>query len=554
VASLLTQAGMALYRHRFWRPLDRAAGTPRDAQGAALRCILSANAGTTFGTLHGFSTIESQHHYLERVPVQHYDTLRPYLEAQRLGGTTALTAEAPLFYAQTSGTSGTPKYLPVTPTALRLHREEQALFSYLQYRACPAAFSGRAFGVMGAAEEGRLDSGHVVGSISGWLYESLPALLRRRLAVPPGLSRLDDYELKYLALLQLALAQPDVTYMGSPNPSTFVRLLRLLNEHRDALLDALADGRLLPQLDAATPDIRALVASRLRPAPDRASRLRRCREITFADVWPGLRLLTTWTGGSCGVPLAALRATLPPATMVMELGYQATEVRGTVPLHAEAPGGLVPLDHHYFEFAEQGAWDNGRQQTETVESLQTGCRYYVIVTTPAGLYRYFMNDLVEVAGVHRATPLLRFVQKGKGVTNVTGEKLYEAQVIDAVRRAFDAKGWQPSFYVLVAADDPPGYHLLVEHASGAPAQPVERMAAEVDRALADLNIEYAAKRQSGRLSPLTCTWLPPGTADLHRAAAVRAGQREGQLKPAVLHYRKDLFAELAAHLPARVTS
>ena len=62
-----------------------------------------------------------------------------------------------------------------------------------------------------------------------------------------------------------------------------------------------------------------------------------------------------------------------------------------------------------------------------------GRRYYVLFTTAAGLYRYFMNDLVEVTGFFHRTPLLRFVQKGKGVTSLTGEKLYEAQAIEAVQ-------------------------------------------------------------------------------------------------------------------------
>ena len=97
----------------------------------------------------------------------------------------ALTLEPPVFYAQTSGTTGKPKHIPVTRSMLAMHRDEQALFSYLQYRACPAAFEGKAFGIMGAASEGRLDSGHVVGSVSGHLYQSLPAAVRSRFVVPP---------------------------------------------------------------------------------------------------------------------------------------------------------------------------------------------------------------------------------------------------------------------------------------------------------------------------------------------------------------------------------
>ena len=67
--------------------------------------------------------------------------------------------------------------------------------------------------------------------------------------------------------------------------------------------------------------------------------------------------------------------------------------------------------------------------------MRKGLDYYIIVTTPSGLYRYFINDVVRVTGFLHAAPLLKFMQKGKGVTNITGEKLYEAQVLAAVSGA-----------------------------------------------------------------------------------------------------------------------
>ena len=94
--------------------------------------------------------------------MQDYEALRPYIDDQRRTGAPALTAEATLFYARTSGTTGKPKHIPITPSVLAMQRAEQALFSYLQYRACPRAFTGKAFGIMGAAVEGHLDSGHAV--------------------------------------------------------------------------------------------------------------------------------------------------------------------------------------------------------------------------------------------------------------------------------------------------------------------------------------------------------------------------------------------------------
>jgi hypothetical protein len=547
MAGILLRMTMRLYDAVYWRPVERRASEPDRTQHAVLQRLLSVNRETRFGIEHGFSEIRSAAEFRARVPVQDYEQLRPYIDEQRRTAAPALTKEAPLFYAQTSGSTGTPKYIPITPTALAFHKQEQALFSYLQYRACPSAFDGKAWGVMGAAVEGHLDTGHVVGSVSGHLYRSLPRAIQRRFVVPAEVSSIADYDLKYLVILRLALNEPEITYIGSPNPSTFLRLIDILNERREMFLQSLATGR-FELLDALEPAVRQAVAHRFRPLPDRAARLAREAELTFANVWPDIRLATTWTGGSCGIALGRLRTKLPAATAVMELGYQSTECRGSLALNVETSDGLAPLHHHFFEFVEQSDWDDGRPAFRTLGELEAGRRYYVLVTTASGLYRYFMNDLIEITGLFHRTPLLRFVQKGRGVTSLTGEKLYEVQTIESVSSVASRCGFASSFFVMVADEQLPGYRLFVEPSDGQRPD-AQSVAAEIDRRLGELNIEYHGKRASGRLKPLDLVWLEPGAGEAYKLACVRAGQREGQFKPVVLQYRKDLrfsFDDFAA--------
>lgn len=535
---MVFRGAMAAYAARYWTPVARHAERPDRAQAQVLQHIFTANRDTHFGVEHRFADVRTLADFREQTPVQDYENLRAYIERQRCTGAPALTAEPPLFYAQTSGSTGKPKYIPVTASTLRMHRAEQALFTYLQYHACPAAFSGKALGIMGAAVEGRLDSGHQVGSVSGYLYESLPSSVRSRFVLPPKLSTIADYDLKYLVILRLALASPDISYLGSPNPSTFLRLLAILNERRDVFARSLETGS-LPELDAIEADTREIVRPLLRRDCARAAQMGGTAPLTFASLWPGIKLLTTWTGGSCGIALDKLRDFLPQGTKVMELGYQSTECRGTIALEAETPGGLPPLHHHFFEFVEQDRWDAGRPEFLGLEQLAPGKRYYILITTAAGLYRYFMNDLVEVTGRYRQTPLLRFVQKGKGVTSLTGEKLYEAQVIQAVQDTARRYGFAPGFFLLVADEESSSYNLFIEtdHAAGGP---VAQVAVDVDHRLGELNVEYHSKRASRRLAPLTIAWLRPGAGEAYKSACVRAGQREGQFKPAVLQYRQEL--------------
>jgi GH3 auxin-responsive promoter len=539
--SALFRAGMLGYRALYWSPLQRLAADPDRAQAGALARILRQNRSSEFGLQHRFAAVSSPDEFRERVALHDYEKLRGYIERQRRTGAPSLTAESPLFYAQTSGSTGHPKHIPVTRSALRLHRAEQALFTYLQYRACPGAFSGRALGIMGAAVEGNLDSGHAVGSVSGHLYESLPRSVQARFVVPPQVSTIADYDLKYLVILRLALGAANITYLGSPNPSTFLRLLEILNARRDALARSLETGR-LPELDAVAPSVRDVVQKRLRPDRTRALELLGSSSggaLTYASLWPGIQLLTTWTGGSCGIALDKLRTTMPTGTKVMELGYQSTECRGTVAVDPETPAGLPMLHHHYFEFVDQADWDSGRPRVVGLGQLAAGTRYYVVVTTASGLFRYFMNDLVEVGGRFAGTPLLRFVQKGKGVTSLTGEKLYEAHVIEAVQQTSRRFGINAGFFVLVANEESSSYQLYIE--SDAPDRvSSERIAEAVDALLAELNQEYQAKRKSGRLSPLTVAWMRLGAGEEYKAACVRKGQREGQFKPAVLQYKRDM--------------
>jgi hypothetical protein len=408
----------------------------------------------------------------------------------------------------------------------------------MQYRACPGAFDGKAWGIMGAAVEGHLDSGHVVGSVSGHLYQSLPRVIQGRFVIPPEVSSIADYDLRYLVILRLALNEPAITYIGSPNPSTFLRLVDVLNERREMLLRSLATGTFEP-LDQLEPPLQKVVADRLKPLPDRAACLARERELTFANVWPDIRLMTTWTGGSCGIALGRLRQSLPANTAVMELGYQSSEFRGSIALEAEIASGLPPLNHHFFEFAEQAAWDEGRPTFRTLGELEAGRTYYVVITTASGLYRYFMNDLVEVTAFFQGTPLLRFVQKGRGVTTLTGEKLYESQAIESVSSVVARHGFASRFFMMVADDRASGYRLFVELGEAAPPD-ARTVASQIDHRLGELNIEYHGKRASGRLKPLAVVWLKPGAGEAYKVACVRAGQREGQFKPAVLQYRKDL--------------
>ena len=259
---------------------------------------------------------------------------------------------------------------------------------------------------------------------------------------------------------------------------------------------------------------------------------------TFAQLWPELRLVSTWTGGSCRIPLAGLRPALPRGAQVAELGYLASELRGTLIADIDRNLGPPTLQDNFFEFVERDDWDAGRMMFHTIEQIESGKEYYVIPTTETGLYRYFMNDIVRVTGVFHATPSIEFVQKGKGVTNITGEKVYESQVIDAVRAAEEEAGTTSGFFLMVADADRSVYRLIVECASPTESWKLATRLA-IERMLRGSNVEYDAKRASGRLQGLEVVPVRSGTGEAYKQHCLKQGQREGQFKLIALQYQSD---------------
>ena len=165
------------------------------------------------------------------------------------------------------------------------------------------------------------------------------------------------------------------------------------------------------------------------------------------DIWPHLSLVSTWTGGNCGLFWDRARAFLPESTQVSDLGYLSSEFRGTIPVQPLEGLNALNIQENFFEFVEKDDWENENPRLLGADEIEEGKDYYIITTTRAGLYRYFINDIVRVTGRFENTPSLIFLQKGKGVTNITGEKLYENQVIDAVKNVEETLGFTLPFYM-----------------------------------------------------------------------------------------------------------
>ena len=504
-----------------------AAQDPKLTQEEVLNRILQTNRDTEFGRKHQFDSIDTVEQYRQQVPVHDFELLRPYIEKQRDTGTESLTAEPVIHYNRTSGTTGTPKDVPITQTGITETRRLSQLGAYALIQQT-SMFTGKVFAIGGAAVEGHTGNGTPIGSASGVIYRQQSRFVRTRYAIPHEAFDIHDSELRYVVMAIYGLLEQSVSTMATANPSTFVRLLEVINNNIDEILTHIEQGT-LPDCQIPLPEVQE--------NPARAQQLRNLisesKKLTYKDIWPNVKGVVVWCGGSCRFAVAKLQKLLPSKTRIIELGYNASEVRGTINVNINKNLCLPSLQYVFFEFVAVDDWENDQQNFVGLHELQDDMSYYIFITTSSGLYRYNINDVIRITGKINATPTFEFVRKGRGVTNITGEKLTESQVMDGMERLCAELSIDPDFFVLLADEVQSSYSLCIELASEHDPNTVIQT---FDRILQQLNIEYESKRKSERLGAMRYHRLPAGAGYTYRSELIRAGQRDSQFKYQHLQY------------------
>jgi hypothetical protein len=519
-----------------------------------LRAIVRANAASAFGQRHGFGRITSFADYRARVPVTTYDDLEPYITAAIAGEPHQLTTEAPVLFTMTSGTTGPRKYIPMTSSERRARRYRSRLWVSALFRDHPAASAGRVLSMVSPEVESYSANGIPCGSESGHVYRTMPRAVRSMYSTPYDVFTLADYEARYYTLLRIAAGQ-EIGCLVTANPSTVVLLAEQLGRDTEAIIRDVRDGTL--RTDLAVPD--ALRASlRLTPDPARAAGLELAAaagggRLRPAEVWPRLAVVGCWKGGSVRPYLSRFNRYFTPDTPVRDLGYLATELAASVPLTDLDAGGVAAVATDVLEFYP-AALGHPPAGTDLfgLDDLDVGGTYRVVVTTGAGLYRYDMNDIIEVVDRYERTPVMSFVQKGDGVVSLTGEKLAESQVVGAVAEAFPPTLEPAAFVAAVAefVDDTPRLVFLTEADALSDAAAADVLA-RLDAALDGCNSEYQEKRRSGRYGPPVLRLLREGELDRYRRRMVEAGRADGQFKILRLTADKAFAAQFASSREVR---
>ena len=420
-------------------------------------------------------------------PPRTYENFVAPIERMKRGEADVLWPDTCAFYAVSSGTTAArTKYLPITEAMLE-HFRQAGLDSLLYYTARvghAGMFRGRHLFLGGAtqlspiAESQPFDA--YAGDLSGITALYLPDWVEKHLYEPgAAIAQIADWP-KKIAAIAARTASQDITLL------------------------------------AGIPSWVLILAEALRKQSTKG----KARALNLQGIWPNFECFIHG-----GVPIAPfadeLRAALGPTVNFHEV-YPASEAF-IAAQDSEALAGLRLMTGAgiFYEFLPLADYDEknlaalGRKAVP-LAGVKPGVDYVLLLTTPAGLARYVIGDVVRFTSVE--PPRLVYVGRTKLQLSAFGEHVIEKELTDALTTVCRRHGWTivnfhvaPLFVNSTTGQNRGRHEWWIELKPGTTSTPVgPQLSAELDVELQRLNDDYEAKRLGGGLDAPFVRLVMPG--------------------------------------------
>lgn len=535
---------------QLWRFEQSLAEAP-DVNESVLDELLRANARTVFGQAHGFSSIHSPAEYARRVPLRDYEGFRALVDRIADGEAGVLTAEPVRYLGLTSGTTGAGKLVPITASAQRRIIQHMVLTTRgVIARHVDGRAPGPGLLLMSSVLPKKTKAGIPIGTATAAGLDRMGEMAKLIWSSPLPVFRVRSYPVALFLHLLFALARRDLSFLSAPFASALVDLLRLLDGEGARLVAALASGTLPADLEL-EPELRAVLT--LEPDAARAAEvqteLSRGLDGVVPRLWPKLRYVMGVMTGSFAVYEPALRRAVGELPIYTGL-YAASEGLLGIALEPDSRAYVLDPTAMYFEFIPAARADEAQPPTVPLRHVRAGEAYELVLSSPIGLYRYRLGDVVRVTGFRGRAPVVEYSHRRGLLLDVASEKTSEPVMRDAVLAA--ARHWGTGTVDFTTRADvaaaPGRYEVFIEVRDAEALRRHGTPAHTVDAALQLGNPGYQLLRNTGRLGALVLHELEAGTFDAVRDFLVEQGASPVQVKVPRVLVREDLLALVRARV------
>ncbi len=444
---------------------------PVETQDELLASLIYKAQNTEWGRTHDYKNIRSLKEFKEKVPVQDYTTLEPYIERMVRGEHNLLWPTEVTWFAMSSGTtSGRSKYIPVTREALEdCHYRGGKDLLALYYHRHPDSrlYSGKCL-VMGGSSRPNpaLGDDSYIGDLSSIIIKNLPFWVEIRRTPGKSVALMENWEEKIEKMARITMRENVSSIAGVPSWSLVL--------------------------------------------------LKRILEITgkknILEVWPDLELIMH--GGVSFTPYREQYQKLIPSDNVRYVeNYNASEGYFAVQDRDDVDDMLLMLDYGvYYEFMPFEELGKENPRTLDLSEVEPGKEYAPVISTNSGLWRYLLGDTIRFTSVFPFR--IQVTGRTKHFINAFGEEVIVNDTDTALHKTCQEFGLEVTDYTagpVYMGDDQQGAHEWLIEFEHPPAD-VSAFTQQLDAHLRSVNSDYDAKRSGDlTLRMPTVRAMPPGT-------------------------------------------
>ncbi len=529
--------------------VEKSTKNPMKSQEKTLRKILRKNKNCELGKKFNFKDIKTIEDYQKAVPLSTYEDYEPYVERMIHNKENNLMFSGlNVRYCSSSGSVGKPKILPkgikdlwnmqcigfscTVATANEHLKRVKNIKMPSQMGPLVLILTGHPL------EDGKMCNG--AGQVP---LTYLKAITPFFCTSPTSLLYPEHEELIDTSYLQLrfALENTKVSYIGSLVVTLVTTMFDYLEENWEMLCDDIEKGIINPNIKI-TPELYDEYKKKFKPNPKRAEELRREFKKGFDTpiaprIWPRLTWAYGMVGSNLNVYVEKLRRSIGDDIPIHNMGFAAAEGFFSMATELDVHDGVLLPQCLFFEFIPiNDDEDEDVDDSVTpllINQLEVGKKYEIVVSNFSGLYRYRMEDVVEVTGMHNNTPKIEFLYRRNLGMNIANEKTTTQMVDFAAKQTAEEMGNEFIGHSMYAdySTNPPRYCMLAEPKNPVSEEDRQKYIEILDEKFKSFNEKYFKYRRWGMISAPQVLFLKPKTYRDYNDYLRAQGRVLNQIKP-----------------------
>lgn len=512
---------------------------PMKAQTELLLKIIQDNKDTEYGKKYNFADIKTIEDFQAKVPVSVYDDYAPYIERMAEKGERDLITAYPIqIYNKTSGTVGIPKKIPMTKPAVQIFTKYTKDYQAGLLNECfgPEKNMGRRLSIIQASAPKIMPDGVAFGALSDNYLLKVRPMWDKAFVTPAEAAFAESgTNLRYIHA-RFALCFTDQVSINCSFTSFVSEFFRYIENNWELLVRDIENGTIDESIEMPQ-DVRSSLLEKIKPMPERAAELKEIFSKGFEEpfvpkVWPKIVCLTGGASGSFKAYTELVKKRyLGDGIKIYCRGICASEGSFTVPTEFDSYDSVLLPDSVFFEFAEEKDGEIDLTDIKTLDKLEKGKKYELIITNLSGWYRYRMRDVFFVKGMYNNTPVVEYLYRSDKTVSIMGEKTTETALRETAENAAKACGFSLIDSTVYPDTDHTRYVFLLEMENVPDSLTEEKVRDEMEKALSVANPSMGDKIKKGICKPVEVKFMQSEAFLLWRDIAVMRGASPGQQKP-----------------------